>query len=174
MAKIVIYNILRFVVLLVLQIAVLKNIGYYNIVAPFPYILIILLLPIGFPNILLYSLALLTGLSIDAFYDSLGVHAAACVAMAFFRIFFQNITLEVDEKQSMDTPNWGNQGFKWFATYIVLSTIIHHLVLFLLETFSFSNILQTLSSALLSSLFTIVLIFLFSLLTYRGKKRFVN
>lgn len=171
MAKIIIYNVIRFVVLLILQVAVLKNMGYYNLAVAFPYIFIILLLPIGLPNIILYILALLTGLSIDAFYDSLGVHAAACVALAFFRIFFHKITIELDEQNSFNTPSWGIMGFKWYFTYVLFSVLIHHTVLFIIEVFSFKNFLSTLESIGLSSLFSLIIIFVISLLTYHKKSR---
>lgn len=171
MAKVIIFNIIRFLLLVFLQVALFKNIGYYNIATPFPYILIILLLPLGIPNFTLYAIAMLTGLTIDAFYDSIGVHAAACVALAYFRIFFLNITLEADERDSFITPNWGNMKFKWFSTYIVLATLVQHLVLFVIEVFSFQNILQTVFGSLLSSVFTIIVIFVISLVTYSGKNK---
>lgn len=174
MAKTIIYNIVRFVLLIFLQVALLKNIGYYNIAAAFPYILVIFLLPIGLPNLLLFILAFLTGLTVDAFYDSIGVHAAACVALAWFRIFFHNITLEVEDQDSFNTPNWGNMKFKWYSTYIILGTLIHHIALFLVEVFSFQNILYTVGSIILSSIFTIIVIFIISLLTYSGKNRIGN
>ncbi len=174
MAKIIIFNVIRFVLLIILQVALLKNIGYYNIATPFPYILFILLLPIGIPNVTLYILAFLTGLTIDAFYDSIGVHAAACVALAYFRIFFMNITLEVDQRDSYNTPSWGVMKFKWFSTYIVLATLIHHSILFFVEVFSFENILQTILSSILSSILTISIIFVISLLTYSGKNKISN
>lgn len=174
MAKIIIFNIIRFILLVILQVALLKNTGYYNIATPFPYILCILMLPMGISNIVLYVLALITGLTIDAFYDSMGVHAAACVALAYFRIFFLNITLEVDQRDSFHTPSWGNMKFKWFSTYILLATLVQHVVLFIIEVFSFQNILQTLISALLSSVFTIAIIFVISLLTYSSKNKLSN
>ena len=174
MAKIIIFNVIRFIVLLLLQVAVLKNMGYYNLAVAFPYILILLLLPIGTPNIMLYVLALLTGLSIDAFYDSIGVHAAACVALAFFRTFFHKITIELDEQGSFNTPSWGTMGFKWYSTYILFSILIHHSVLFLIEAFSFQNFLVTLQSIALSSLFTLIVIFVISLLTYQKKSRVIS
>lgn len=174
MARIIINNVIRFVLMTIIQIALLKNIGYYNLAAPFPYILIILLLPIGIPNFVLYVLAFLTGLTIDAFYDSIGVHAAACVALAWFRIFFHKITLENDEQDSLDTPTWGNMGFKWFSTYILLATLVHHFVLFVIEVFSFHNVLYTLASVLMSSVLTIIIIFIISLVTFKKKSRVIN
>lgn len=174
MARVIVFNIIRFVLLILLQVAVFKNIGYFNVAALFPYILIILLLPIGLPNFLLFLLAFLTGLSVDAFYDSMGIHAAACVALAWFRIFFHKITLEPEEQDSFNTPSWGNMGFKWFSTYILFGTLIHHFVLFLIEVFSFQNIVFTIASIIFSSIFTIVTIMIMSLLGYTRKSRIVN
>ena len=174
MAKIIIINFIRFTLLFVLQVAVLKNIGYYNIAVAFPYILAILLLPIGISNFTVYLVAFVMGLTIDAFYDSVGIHSAACVALAWFRIFFHNITLEADDQNSFLTPDWSNRGFKWFITYVLFATIVHHFILFIIEVFSFNNLHQTLGSALLSSVCTILIIFIISLLTYKKKTRLVN
>lgn len=174
MASVFVFNIIRFVILIILQVVIFKNIGYYNIATPFPYILIILLLPTGISNFVLFSLAFLTGLTVDAFYDSIGIHATACVALAWFRIFFHRITLEVEEQDSLNTPSWGNMGFRWFSTYLLFGTFIHHLILFFVEVFSFQNILYTLASAFFSSLFTIVVILIISLITYNRKSRLAN
>jgi uncharacterized membrane protein len=167
-------NIVRFIVLVLLQVGLLKNIGYYNLVSPFPYILFILLLPFRINNFFLYLLAFLTGLTIDAFYDSIGVHAAACIALAWFRIFFHSITLDIDDQESSKTPSWGNMGFKWFVTYVTFGTITHHLALFFVEVFSFENIGNTLMSILLSSIFTIILILIIGIVTYQRKSRLAN
>lgn len=174
MSKVIIGNIIRFVVLVILQVSLFKNMGYYSLATPFPYILILFLLPIGIPNLLLYLLALCTGLSIDAFYDSIGVHAAACVALAWFRIFFHKITLEVDVVNSYGTPAWSEMGFKWFSTYVLLGTLVHHIVLYIVEIFSFDNFLFTLGSIGLSSIFTIILIYIIGILTYKRKSRLSN
>ncbi|GHE30839.1 rod shape-determining protein MreD [Sphingobacterium griseoflavum] len=171
MGRVIIVNIVRFFVVILLQVALFKNIGYYNVASTFPYIFFILLLPIGLPNILLFILAFLTGLTVDAFYDSIGVHAAACVALALFRTFFHKITLEVEIKDSFNTPSLGEMGTKWFLPYVFLGTLIHHLTLFLVEVFSFTNFLYTLASIVLSSIFTVCMIFLMSLLVYKRKSR---
>ncbi|MGO1648848.1 MAG: rod shape-determining protein MreD [Sphingobacterium sp.] len=148
--------------------------GYYNLASPFPYILIILLLPIGTPNLLLYLLAFLTGLTLDAFYDSIGLHASACIALVLFRIFFYNITLDVDVKNSFETPSLGNMGTKWYLPYIAIGTLIHHIVLFHVEYFSFTNYLSTAMTILFSSIFTILLIILISILIYKRKSRLLS
>ncbi len=174
MGRIIIYNLLRFIVLIALQVVLFKNIGYYNLASPFPYILILFLLPINTPNFLLYVFAFITGICVDAFYDSLGVHAAACVGLIWFRIFFHTITLDVDVRGTSETPSLGNMGLKWFLPYIAIGTLIHHLILIHVEYFSFANYLNTLLSILLSSIFTILLIMLISLLIYKRKSRLLG
>ena len=174
MGKVFIYNIVRFILLVLLQIALFKNVGYYNIASFYPYILIIFLLPIGIPNLLLFTLAFLTGLTIDAFYDSLGLHAAACVALALYRVFFHKVTLEVDMQGSFNTPSLAEMGTKWFLSYVFFGTLVHHFTLFTIETFSFTNFLYTLASIILSSIFTVLTILLISLLIYRRKSRINN
>ena len=174
MGRTIIANIIRFVILIAIQVVLFKNIGYYNLASPFPYILIIFLLPIGIPNFMLYILAFVTGLTVDAFYDSVGVHAAACVALAWYRIFFHQITLDVDVQGTFETPALGNMGSKWYLSYIAIGTMIHHFVLFHVEYFSFQNYLSTLLSILLSSIFTILLIILISVLIYKRKSRLLS
>lgn len=171
MARVMFYNIIRFVALITMQVVLFKNIGYYNLATFFPYILIILLLPLGTSNFFVYALAFATGLAIDAFYDSMGIHTAACVALAWFRIVFIRITLEMDVRQSSDSPSWGDLGSKWYISYVFFGTLIHHLTLFVIEVFSFQNFLMTSLSILLSSLSTFAIILLISLLFYKRKSR---
>ncbi len=171
MAKILAYNLVRFVVLIALQVFLFKNIGYYNFATPFPYILFILLIPVGTPNFLLFLLAFLTGLTVDAFYDTLGVNAAACAALAWGRILLVRITLQTDHYENYITPLWGNVPFRWYFLYITTLTLFHHSVLFMMEVFSFHQFHYTLIRIFLSCIFTVVIILLFSLLFYRKKQR---
>lgn len=174
MGRVFVFNLIRFVVLIAAQVVLFKNIGYYNLASPFPYILIVFLLPIGTPNFILYVLSFLTGLTVDAFYDSIGLHASACTALALFRIFFHNITLDVDVKNSFETPALGNMGTKWYLPYIAIGTFVHHLVLFHMECFSLSNYANTAMTILFSSIFTILLIILISILIYKRKSRLLS
>lgn len=171
MIKILVHNSLRFLVLIALQVAMFKNIGYYNLISPYPYILFLLLLPLGTPNFLLYLIAFLTGMTVDAFYDTLGVHAAASVALAWTRIAFMQVTLEPDHHDKLATPLFGEVPFQWYLPYLLLTTFIHHLTLYMLAVFSFAQFHYTLFSTVFSCIFTVVIMLLFSLLLYRKKRR---
>jgi len=171
MIRILINNLLRFVVLMAMQVFLFKNMGYYNLITPFPYIFFLLLLPIGISNFNLYIIAFLTGLSIDLFYDTLGVNAAASVVLALTRIVFLKITLEAENHDKNTTPMLGEVSFRWFLPYILLSTFMHHLTLFMLATFTFRQFHYTLFSTIFSCIFTVLIMLVFSLLIYRRKKR---
>lgn len=169
MSKTIFNNLIRFITFIIFQVFFLKNMGYYNLAAPFPYLFILLCLPLGISNFWLYTIGIITGLTIDIFYDSLGIHAAACVFFCAFRIFFHNITLDRNLFKSYITPSLTNMGFKWFASYTFLGVFFHHLMLLLLEVFSFKNFDITLLSVLLSTIFSFLLILLISVFFYKKK-----
>jgi rod shape-determining protein MreD len=171
MIRTIIINILRFIVLVFIQVFLLKNITLYNFSTPYLYILFILLLPFETPNPLLFVLAFLMGLTVDSFYDTPGLHAAACVVLALVRVLFISITVQKEGFDNEPEPTLSIMGFRWFFTYIVVLTLVHHFFLFNLEVFSFSGIQYTLMRVILSSVFTIFLILVSGLLFYRKKER---
>ncbi len=167
-SKTVFINILRWLVLLFVQIFLLRNLNYYNLSTPFIYILFILVLPFKTPNLLLFILAFFTGLTLDAFYDTLGVHTSACAALALVRILFISVSVNRDAFDEPE-PSLGNMGFKWFMLYAIVCILIHHLVVFFLEAFKFSEVLYTLGRTLVSSIFTLFLILIVEF-TFHNKK----
>ena len=58
-------------------------------------------------------------------------------------------------------------GLIWFVKYTVIIVVIHHLVLFYAEVFSFSHFFLTLLKVLLSSVFTLVFIVLSQFFVFR-------
>ena len=161
-------NIFRWFVLLFVQIFLLRNLNYYNLSTPFIYILFILILPFRIPNLLLFILAFFTGLTMDAFYDTLGVHTSACAVLALVRISFISVSVNRDAFDEPE-PSLGNMGFKWFTLYAIVCILMHHLVLFFLEAFKFSELLYTLSRTLISGLFTLFIILLVEF-TFHNRK----
>ena len=171
MSRVISANLVRFFVLIFIQAFLLKNIGYYNLAVPFLYILFILLLPFGIPNFLLFVLAFCTGLTVDLFYDTAGINAAACSVLALVRVLFISITVERQGFENESEPRLGIMGFRWFFFYSMFLTLFHHTTLFLLETFSFATLNYTLLRIVLSSTLTIFLILVAEFIFYRKKER---
>src|ERR1700712_3505865 len=158
MSRTIIANILRFVILVFIQVFLLKNITLYDLSTPYLYILFILLLPFETPNLLLFPLAFILGLTIDAFYDTPGLHAMACVLLAFVRVLFISITVQKDGFDNEPEPTLSLMGFRWFFTYTLTLTLFHHFFLFTIETFDFAELQYTMGRFILSSIFTVFLI----------------
>jgi hypothetical protein len=114
MSRAIIINILRFVILVFIQVFLLKNITLYNLSTPYLYILFILLLPFETPNLVLFALSFILGLTIDAFYDTPGLHTTACVLLAFVRILFISITVQKEGFDNEPEPTLSIMGFRWF------------------------------------------------------------
>jgi rod shape-determining protein MreD len=169
-SRLVIVNIVRWFILLLSQILLLRNLNFYNLANPFVYILFLLLLPFSTPNLLLYLIAFITGLTMDAFYDTVGVHTAACVTLVFVRILFISVSVSKDNFDEPE-PTLGNMGLKWFLLYATLCTFAHHIVLFFLETFRITEFSYTLVRCLLSSVFTLFLLLLIEFIFYSRKAR---
>ena len=171
MGRVIIVNGIRFILLLAIQVFLLKNIGYYNLSIPNLYILFILLLPFGIPNGLLFFLAFVTGITVDVFYDTLGLNAAACTVLAFVRIIFIRLTVQRDGFDNEPEPSLGVMGFRWFIFYAIILTFFHHLILFTFETFRFSELGYTLIRVISSTLFTVFLMLVTEFVFFRKKVR---
>jgi hypothetical protein len=171
MGRTFIINSIRFILLIASQVFLLKNIGYYNLSIPYLYILFIMLLPFGIPNALLFSLAFLTGITIDVFYDTMGLNAIACTVMALVRVIFIALTVQRDGFDNEPEPRLGLMGFRWFVFYAVILTFFHHLILFGFETFKFSELGFTLLRVIMSTFFTVFLIIITEFAFFQKKVR---
>lgn len=167
MIKLFTRNIIRFAVLVLLQILVLNNIQISGHIVPYVYILFILLMPFETPNWLLLVTAFALGLSVDLFTQTPGMHAAATVFMAFVRPYVLGLSAPRDGYEPGSFPRLYYYGFKWFLRYTVILVLTHHFVLFYIEVFRFSEFFSTLLRVLVSSLFSVILIMLSQYFIYR-------
>jgi rod shape-determining protein MreD len=166
-----IINILKyslvFFVSVMLQVLVFNNILIARTISPFFYILFILLLPFETNRSVLLSLAFILGLTIDAFNNTLGVHASAAVFVAYLRPGILSLISSRETLESTAEPRVANMSLQWFVGYAATLVTIHHLFLFLIEAFTFHGILFTLLRAILSSVLTVILIVLSQFLIFR-------
>lgn len=167
MIKLLGRNIIRFIVLVLVQILVLNNIQVNGYIVPYIYILFILLLPFETPRWLLLLAAFALGISVDLFTQTPGMHAAATVFMTFLRPWVLEMSAPRDGYEPGTFPRLYYYGFQWFLRYTVILVLAHHLVLFYIEVFRFSEFFSTLLRVLLSSLFSVVLIMLSQYFIYR-------
>ena len=151
-------NILRFIVLILTQVFVLNNIRFIGFINPYIYILFILLLPVRFPRWLSLILGFITGLIIDSFTNTPGVHAAATVLIAYLRNPVINVFINLEEGAN-PVPGFDTFGISSFVKYLISMVVIHHTAFFFLEAFNVETPGQTLLRILLNSIITLVLLF---------------
>jgi len=153
----VLQNIIRFILLVLLQVLVLNNIQFLGYINPYLYILFILALPVQMPRWVTLLLAFALGLIIDTFSNTLGMHAFATVLVAFLRNGIIKLFTSIEEGNN-PTPSFYTFGVSAYVKYVVVLVLIHHTTLFILEAFSFTNFWITLAKITLSSFVTILMI----------------
>ena len=160
-------NIVRFILLVLLQVFIFNNIQLGGFINPYFYILFILLLPFETPRLILIISGFIIGITVDAFANTMGIHASATVFMAFVRPYALNLFAPRDDYDPNTLPRIRYYGLNWFLKYTAFLVLAHHLFLFYIEVFTFSDFFNTLWRCLLSCLLSIVLIILSQYLIYK-------
>lgn len=157
--------ILRFLLLLGFQVLVMKQFSQVTlgpfVLEGFIYPLYVLLLPIRFTPEVLLLIGFGTGLSVDVFYGSYGLHAAATVLLAFLR----PLVLRQYEPRGGFPPNSSPTVAKLksgpFYQYTAILLGIHLLVYYLLMEFNLASILLSLAKTVLAFLVSMFFIYIF-------------
>jgi rod shape-determining protein MreD len=164
-------NILRFIGLVLVQVLIVKNIELGRFINPFVYVLFLIILPFETPKWSLLFISFILGITIDLFYDTAGLHAAACVVMGYIRPGILKLFSPRDGYESGTQPTIQYLGIPWFLSYAGILVLAHHLVLFYMEIFRFSEFFSTFFRALISSVVTIILIVVIQYLFNRKKEQ---
>ena len=151
---------LIFILLILLQVLLLNNIQFSGYINPYVYVMFILLLPIEIPSWLLLLLSFATGLIIDFFSGSPGMHTSATVLAGFIRPYILRIVSPKDGYESGSDPSMMIYGFRWFFLYTLLMVLVHHTTLFYLEIFRFADFFRTMLRVILSTMFSMTFILL--------------
>ena len=164
-------NIIRFILLIPLQVLVLDNINLGGHINPYLYVLFILMLPFEVAGWSMLFFSFLIGLGVDLFSGTPGMHAAASTLMAFLRPLVIKIVGVSRDLEPGLVPSIPAMGFTWFVTYSIILVFIHHLALFTIEVFRLQGLFSVLLRTVYSTFFTMVLIILTQYLFGRTAKR---
>ncbi len=156
---------IRFVALVATQILVLNKVQFGGYLNPYIYFLFILMLPLRTPPLVMIITGFALGFIVD-FYSGLpGIHTASTLFIAYFRNRIIKVVIGLREEDFLSVPGFRDLGVFRFIYYAGVMVLIHHLILFFLEVFTFSNIFETLLRAgvntIVSLLFMIVTLVLF-------------
>jgi rod shape-determining protein MreD len=148
-------NIFRFILLLLVQIIIFNNMNFLGYISPFPYILFIILYPVNGNKYGLLLASFLLGITLDIFSNSGGIHAAASIVLAYYRPYIFKFSFGVSYEYQ--TVKLNDVLTPERFSFILISVLIHHIILFILETFQISFLWDTLVRIILSTVFTIII-----------------
>ena len=139
------------------------------------YYLFILWLPFSIGRSGLLILSFFTGLFMDVFTRTPGLHASACVLIGYVRPFIINFLIPNKEVDfNYREPSVVSLGFVSYFTYVSLLTLLHHVILFMVQAFQFGNGWHLLLKTLGSSLVSLLLIALIEIIFTRKQKFLTN
>lgn len=152
-------NLLRFTLLVLVQILIFNRLNFFGFINPLIYVLFIYWYPIKENRTTFLITSFLLGFSIDIFSDTLAINTAATLTIAYFRPLLMRFVFGV---------NYEFQSFKLNSstkvqqfTFLALLIVIHHITYFTLEIFSFTNSLLIIQKTLTIGLATLILSLLF-------------
>ncbi len=165
-------NILRLIIFLTVQVFVLNKIPFlHQMVVPYLYFLFILWLPFSISRFGILVIGFFTGLLLDYFTMQPGLHAAACLLVAYARPFIIHLLLPKDtEEINYREPSPRALGWAPYAVYALVLTLLHHTYLTLLQWLQFGSFLHFIIKVIASTAISMLLIFTTELLFPRKVK----
>jgi hypothetical protein len=127
---------------------------FLGFIIPLPYLLFIILYPVNGNKSGLLISSFFLGLTMDFFSNSGGIHATACLVLAYFRpsIFKFSFGISYEYQTIKINDSLTPERF----SFILLAVLIHHITMFVLEAFQVDFLLDILIRTLLSSVFTVL------------------
>ncbi|GGC84650.1 rod shape-determining protein MreD [Flavobacterium lutivivi] len=149
-----IWNIARFILLLMAQVLIFNRINLFGYINPFPYILFIILYPVNGNRYGLLLSSFFLGLIMDMFCNSGGVHAASCLILANYRPYIFKFSFGLSYEYQ--TVKLNDVLTPERFSFILIAVVLHHFTLFILEIFSFYFIWDIIERTILTTLFTLI------------------
>ncbi len=171
MSRVSILQLISFFVYLLYQVMILQNVVLFHTAFCFLYIAFLLLLPVETNPMMLMGVGFVLGFAVDMFYESLGLHAFACVLIMYVRNYWlKNLTPQGGYDTSA-IPSLAQNGLQWFVVYASPLVFLHHLTLFFLEVGGVEMFWFTLLKAIASTVFTLLAILIAQFLFPSRKAR---
>ena len=165
-------NIFRYILFILLQVYVLNKVPHlHRFITPYLYFLFIIWLPFSVSRQWLMFLGFITGLTLDYFTMTPGLHAAACTLIAYVRPFLITILTPKDSSEfNYREPSPAAMRWAPYAVYVFVLTLLHHTYLVLLEWMSFGTFAGFVIKVIATTSISLLLIFTIELLFPRKLK----
>jgi hypothetical protein len=144
----------HFVAFVLLQLPLLYKFILFDRAFAFIYVGFLLLLPIGLNRNIGLLIALATGLLVDVFSNTPGIHAAACVFIVFVKDYW--FVIAMGEPDGKENVSWNDLGIVGSLSYLMPLILTHHIIIFTIENGGLSQFFVLFSKITLSSIYTFI------------------
>lgn len=159
-------NILRFAIFILVQVYILNKIPHlHRFITPYIYYLFILWLPFSISRQWLLIIGFFTGLVLDYFTMTPGLHAAACVLIAYVRPFVISILTPKDSTE-FNYREPSPKAMQWtpYLVYVFILTLLHHGYMVFLQWLDVGNFVDFLVKVVSTTAISMLLIIITELL----------
>jgi hypothetical protein len=138
------------------------------------YIALIITLPANISKIQLLFIALFYGIIVDVFNDTLGMHAACAVLVAFSKPFFLKVFASQTPTSSntdTETLTIRTNGLSWFLMYAGSLVFIYQFAFYFIDSTGFAWFGFTVKRIVLSTIFTLIVMVILQYIIYPSRSR---
>ncbi|WP_436514374.1 hypothetical protein [Ekhidna sp. To15] len=162
-------QILNFLLLLLVQLPLVHRISLFDKAFGFFYVGFLILLPRTLSRSNLMVIGFFTGLLVDVFTNTPGIHASASVFVLFIRNFWLRVAN--DDAQEMTNLNVASLKKSGFLYFIYPLVFVHHFLIFVIENGGFHLFGTVISKTFFSSLLSSTWIFIINFIITPNRKR---
>jgi rod shape-determining protein MreD len=167
----IIVIIFRFVGVILFQVLILNNVFLFGVATPYVYPLAILLMPFETPRSLLLLIAMVTGLILDAFTGTGGMHTFALVFMAYSRPVAINYLMPREGYHPDSKPTIDSMGIVWVLLYTSILLLVFHLIFCTIEVMSFKYVAYLFMRITTSTITAVLIVLLLQFMVYPIRKK---
>lgn len=153
-------NIIRLIAFILVQHFLLDKIPHlHKFITPYIYYLFILWLPFNISRFNLLVVGFFTGLILDYFMMTPGLHAAACTLIAYVRPFLIGV-LAPKDNTNYNYREPSPKAMQWtpYMVYVLILTLLHHGYMVFLQWLSFGSFLDFLVKVVATTGISLLLI----------------
>jgi len=161
-------NIITALILIFAQGLFFNNINFLGSINPFVYVFFIAYFPLKNNRTFFIFCAFIYGLIIDIFSDTHAIHAAATLIISYLRPNLLKLFFGIAYEHQV--VKFNSIELRQNLFYLLSIILIHHLILFGMETFDISKISLVIKNTFKTAIFTLITIYiLFELIIKRAK-----
>lgn len=163
----IVISLLWMIVYVVLQVLLFNELSVAGGVM-LVYLYYLIKLPVEYNRSFQIVLGFVTGLLIDIFCNTPGMHALVCTFTMWLRLPVLHLFTQSKQEMKMGSPGFDtlNQP-SIFSRYAFAVILLHVLLLYIIEAFTLFDFFQMLGKMVISTVFTLLFVFVLEFTTTR-------